>query len=227
MTASMKNRSLPASGADILLPALITLAIFVGLPMADYFHQPEKTSKLFDLDLAEPPSPPPPAPHRKAKQENKLEIPKPKLAKRQRLMPLRAALRLDLILGEVAGDFKLDFQVLEPEIEPSLQDDVFELSDLDFPPQAVDRTSPLYPPRARMKKTEGEVRLEFIVDIDGTVRNAEVTTSRPEGVFDAAALRAVRRWRFKPGVKGDQPVPVRVRQTLQFTLESRTGVRKR
>jgi TonB family protein len=43
----------------------------------------------------------------------------------------------------------------------------------------------------------GHVDVEFTVTPAGTVENAHVVASEPRGVFDAAALASVRRWRFQ------------------------------
>jgi TonB family protein len=40
--------------------------------------------------------------------------------------------------------------------------------------------------------------VRITVDADGKVKSTEVMNSSPAGVFDRAALDAVRRWRFKP-----------------------------
>lgn len=58
------------------------------------------------------------------------------------------------------------------------------------------RWSPEYPPEAAQRGVEGHVTVEFDVTADGGVDNAEVVESEPAGVFDRAALDAVRRWRY-------------------------------
>jgi protein TonB len=42
------------------------------------------------------------------------------------------------------------------------------------------------------------------VTTDGTVTNAEIIESVPPGIFDEAALTAVRTWRFQPAVRSGQ-----------------------
>ena len=56
------------------------------------------------------------------------------------------------------------------------------------------------------KKVEGVVRVAYDVTVDGTVENARVVESNPPGVFDAAALDAVRKWRFHPAVRNGKAV---------------------
>ena len=51
----------------------------------------------------------------------------------------------------------------------------------------------------------GEVTVGFIVDSDGDVQNAYVV-SPSQREFEAAALQAVSKWKFRPGKKGGKSV---------------------
>lgn len=64
----------------------------------------------------------------------------------------------------------------------------------------VDRVEPKFPTQAiREGITSGSVTVKFTVDTDGSVLNPVVTDAKPRrGIFDDAALRAVRNWKFKP-----------------------------
>lgn len=68
------------------------------------------------------------------------------------------------------------------------------------------RVDPEYPPRARAQGIEGYVDLEFTITPAGTVENARVIGSNPTFVFDRAALKAVRRWRYNPKLENGVPV---------------------
>lgn len=63
----------------------------------------------------------------------------------------------------------------------------------------VDATAPEYPRGAERRGIEGSVTISFAVEADGSVADAQVVASTPEGVFDRAALAAVEQWRFEPG----------------------------
>ncbi len=63
------------------------------------------------------------------------------------------------------------------------------------------RVDPEYPPRARQKGIEGWVEIEFTISPVGTVQDAVVIAAKPSFVFDRAALRAVRKWRYNPKVE--------------------------
>ena len=62
------------------------------------------------------------------------------------------------------------------------------------------RVDPQYPPKARQRRIEGYVDIEFTIGPAGSVQNPRVIGASPPSVFDQAALRAVRRWRYNPKV---------------------------
>ncbi|MGE5625118.1 MAG: energy transducer TonB [Bacillota bacterium] len=64
----------------------------------------------------------------------------------------------------------------------------------------VERVEPKFPSQAiREGISSGSVTVKFTVDTDGSVLNPVVTDAKPRrGIFDDAALRAVRNWKFKP-----------------------------
>ena len=93
------------------------------------------------------------------------------------------------------------------------------VSDYNRPMQLVEDAGPVYPEAARAKGIEGWVRLRYDISIDGRVENLKVLESSPPGVFDAAALAAVARWRYRPPVFDGTPSPVSgVVSTLRFEL---------
>jgi protein TonB len=60
------------------------------------------------------------------------------------------------------------------------------------------RVDPEYPPRAKQQGIEGWVEIQFTISPVGTVQDPVVIASKPPYVFDRAALRAVRKWRYNP-----------------------------
>jgi TonB family protein len=73
------------------------------------------------------------------------------------------------------------------------------------PVKVVD-VPPVLPEPAVRANVRGIVILEVIVDVDGTVMDARVLRSVP--LLDAAALEAVRQWRYQPTTLGGKPVRV-------------------
>jgi protein TonB len=80
------------------------------------------------------------------------------------------------------------------------------------------RIPPQYPRRAARRGLEGVVTVAFIVTKEGSVRDPEVVDSHPPGVFDEAALQAVKRWKFKSKQVEGQLVEQRATQKIEFKL---------
>lgn len=76
--------------------------------------------------------------------------------------------------------------------------------------------APLYPHDARREGVTGHVRLQITVTPDGRVSDARVIDSQPARVFDAAALAAVRKWRYQAR---DSSISLVQDIELAFTLE--------
>jgi periplasmic protein TonB len=84
------------------------------------------------------------------------------------------------------------------------------------PPRKVVSAPPVYPAIARAAGVQGIVVLEAVIAEDGTVREVRVLRSQP--LLDAAAVEAVRKWRFTPTLLNGQPVPVVMTVTVGFSL---------
>ena len=91
---------------------------------------------------------------------------------------------------------------------------------VDEPPRPQHTVAPEFPPRARKQGTTGEVRLSLLVGVDGRVRDVRVLSSQPPGVFDQAAITAVRQWTYAPATYDGQVVATRVTQPVVFELGS-------
>ncbi|MCB9737997.1 MAG: energy transducer TonB [Deltaproteobacteria bacterium] len=91
-------------------------------------------------------------------------------------------------------------------------------SAVDAPPRATVRRPPVFPRRARALGQEGKVTLSVLIDEDGKVEQVRVLDADPPGVFDEAAIEAVRGWRFEPARYQGNKVRVWARQTLRFRL---------
>lgn len=89
-------------------------------------------------------------------------------------------------------------------------------ADADLVPVLV--AQPMYPRHALRSRIEGSVRLEIVVNPDGTVREARVIDAEPAGVFEAAALQAALRSRFRPRMVAGEPVESRGRYDKHFRL---------
>jgi len=89
------------------------------------------------------------------------------------------------------------------------------------PMQLVSGSGPVYPPDAKTRGIEGAVVVRYGVSLDGRVVNARVERADPEGVFEDAALDAVRSWRYNPALKDGKAVAVEnVLSTVRFELSA-------
>jgi TonB family protein len=82
----------------------------------------------------------------------------------------------------------------------------------------VKRVNPDYPPSAERKGIEGFVDMQFVASATGEVKDIIVTNAQPQGVFEGDAMRALKRWKFKPmqidGAPHDQLMALRMRFTV-------------
>jgi protein TonB len=78
---------------------------------------------------------------------------------------------------------------------------------------------PQYTSDAMRAKVQGTVWVECIVMPDGNVGDAKIIRSL-DSVFglDQEALKAARAWKFVPGMRFGEPVPVIITIELTFTL---------
>lgn len=103
------------------------------------------------------------------------------------------------------------------EIEPTPEPETFTVNQLDRAPVPRSRVAPEYPYALRRSEIQGEVLVEFIVDPAGNVIAAYAVSSTNAG-FEAAAVAAVRRWKFQPGMKGGRAVNAKLRVPIVFNL---------
>jgi periplasmic protein TonB len=94
---------------------------------------------------------------------------------------------------------------------------VFNLADLDQTPQPKVQVKPTYPFEMRRAGIPGEVLVDFIVDSNGDVQNAYAAKAS-QREFEAAAVQAVSRWKFRPGKRGGRNVNTHMQVPIVFTL---------
>jgi TonB family protein len=84
-------------------------------------------------------------------------------------------------------------------------------------PTVIYKVDPEYSEEARKAKYSGSVLLAIVVDTEGHARDIHVVKSLGMGL-DEKAVEAVEKWKFKPGMKGGQPVNVRATIEVNFRL---------
>lgn len=120
---------------------------------------------------------------------------------------------MPIVTNNLVKDPKVEFTVPR-----SFEPPVFTIDEVDQPPRILRKVMPQYPSHAERNNIEGKVVLRFIVDSRGNIVEPEVTESEPEGVFDDAAMEAIRKYKFKPAEKAGEPVDCIVIVPMSFRL---------
>jgi TonB family protein len=86
-------------------------------------------------------------------------------------------------------------------------------------PVLVKQVRPQYTREAKDQQIEGVVVMDVVVLADGAVGDVVVTQSL-DAVYglDSEAVKAMKQWEFKPGMKDGKAVAVRVHVMINFTL---------
>ncbi|MDJ0764141.1 MAG: TonB family protein [Myxococcota bacterium] len=156
-----------------------------------------------------------------AQQEEEIELP-------DKVVPQEApaAPDLDMPKSELSGAsaiaLKFDAPDMNAKPDISLGDGPTlgaAASDADVVPMV--RVQPMYPPAAAQQRLEGWVILQFTISKMGSVKDAKVVKGQPPGVFEKAALRAIKKWKYKAKVvDGERVERPGIRVKLTFELES-------
>lgn len=80
----------------------------------------------------------------------------------------------------------------------------------------IRRVEPVYPELARTARVQGSVVLFATISTAGTIQNLRVLSGHP--MLVAAAIEAVRQWRYRPYILNGNPIEVETEITVNFTL---------
>ena len=90
-------------------------------------------------------------------------------------------------------------------------------------PKPIYREAPKYPQQAETESLEGHVVIKFDIEKDGTVSNPKAIESVPAGIFDHAALNAIKNWQYSSSSAGSDGVRVR----LDFALSNKQAAKEK
>jgi periplasmic protein TonB len=86
-------------------------------------------------------------------------------------------------------------------------------------PELIKEVKPSYTGDAMRAKVQGMVTMRAVVNPDGSVGSVEITRSLDSHFgLDEEAVRTVKLWRFRPGLRLGKPVPVQIEIEMSFTL---------
>jgi protein TonB len=78
---------------------------------------------------------------------------------------------------------------------------------------------PNFPATALQRRVSGWVDVQFVVKPDGLVSDVIITGAEPVGIFEQAAVDAVRKWRYRPVERDGHAVDQRARLRMKFALD--------
>ena len=122
----------------------------------------------------------------------------------------------DAPIGAVSGFVGTPEPELLPQV-PVPHREVVRVGGHISPPAKVKDVKPSYPSIAQAARVQGIVIIEATIGPSGRVEDTRVLRSIP--LLDAAALEAVRQWEYTPTLLNNQPVPVIMTVTVNFTLQ--------
>ena len=169
--------------AAITVGLLLLMRHFVANSDAAYQEGPPPQRLVFSRTVEDPEPPPP----------TRLEPPR-LLNEPPRLI------RHDVAIGEDGVPMTFDL------VAPVVGDVGQAVSEARMPIPFL-TPAPEYPQRALARGVEGWVLVQFTISAAGGVWNPRVVNADPPGVFDAAALRAVMRYRYRPQIVAGVPTP--------------------
>jgi len=109
----------------------------------------------------------------------------------------------------------------DQEVEPAAGAPPPAASMANQPPVAVHTPGPSYPGRSLRRRESGEVLVRAVVGADGRPTQVEVARSSSHRALDQAAVRAIRRWRFRPAMRDGEAVTGVVEIPVTFTPPGR------
>jgi protein TonB len=83
-------------------------------------------------------------------------------------------------------------------------------------PSIIFQPKPEYPPLTKMARIQGPVRLDTIINKDGTIQNLKVISGH--ALLVKAAMDAVGRWRYQPTLLNGKSVEVATEIDVNFSL---------
>jgi protein TonB len=219
------------------LPLVIGLSVgihlLIGLGLMQLPQSREIIRKIVPVTLVEREKPKPPAPPKpRPAPPRPTDASKPKPAPKQALRPAQplppsqpangAAQSFGVSEGP-GGTMEVPLgETLEAEATASAPlrlsfEDGAEQA-LEREPEPIGRLRVSYPEIARLAGATGSVLVEAYVGADGRVSRVEVLQASGGAAFIQAAKDALRLTRFRPGLRGGEPVACTVVMPVTFTL---------
>ncbi len=99
----------------------------------------------------------------------------------------------------------------------SRNQDIHQVGGEVLPPKVIHAPSPKYTYAARRSRLEGDCIVELVVDAQGRPQDIHVKKALDEGL-DKNAIKAVKKYRFKPATMNGRPVAVLIDIDVHFGI---------
>ena len=226
---SIRSRRAPLVFVSVLTHALVVFALVVlSLVATEALPSPREAIEFFDtsVHMADPPPPPPSQTHKPLAQPD-VPVVDPNAAPTvapNGISPendiereVVKAPRVGLVAGVATNDLEgFGLPETTPVSPPPVPTRPSRLHSGIHAPEKITDTAPVYPPIATAARIQGIVILEATIDETGQVVDVKVLRSVP--MLDAAAVDAVKQWRYSPALLNGMPIPVIVTVTVRFAL---------
>ena len=82
----------------------------------------------------------------------------------------------------------------------------------------ISQVKAVYPASARAAGVQGSVLLDATIGVDGSIQSLRVMNTQVDPDLAAAAVDAVKQWRYQPTLLNGEPIAVDTSITVNFTL---------
>ncbi len=188
--------------------ALHVVLFMVRLPAGAATSQAEADEPVRIFPITPVRLVPPQAP----RQRPRVSIPVP-VAPPVPLEPIR-----DQVIDEAIPAIPVDAIVVDVPPPPPPEPTPQPITILVTEPEKLVFVQPAYPEVARRAGVSGTVILQIVIDPHGTVADVTVLRGAAMGLT-AAAVHAVRQWRYRPTLVNGRPVTAQVVITVHFSLQ--------
>ncbi|HEY0269069.1 MAG TPA: energy transducer TonB [Methyloradius sp.] len=214
-------------------PSLVlVIAMHVGILILAVHAQQKDQSELpaitpMMVSLLDAPQPE----SRPAVEPEKTEVPKVEPVKQKPVLEKKSVIDTPSPVQPVQDNSdKQDVTVTESKPSPSTEhvvesniDKAPPKEDIVEPPKFgvayLNNPAPNYPGMSRRTGEQGQVMLRVLVSVTGEATSVELEKTSQYERLDQAALEAVKKWRFVPAKKNNQPLSAYVLVPVRFSLD--------
>lgn len=151
-----------------------------------------------------------------------------KQATKRNSLTLAAFLSFGVVGSAVAQELSIPCDEVEEKALAEAKDDEVKRISAFTPAAPMERVDPKYPSSAARKGREGWVRLSYVIDEQGRVKDPVVEDFFGSPSFKKSALSAVKKWQYSPAFKDGEPTQ-QCHQAVQmdFSMVGKSGATRK